>query len=356
MSSDEGATRIRIAGEADVTRSVVEANRFAREAGLTAVDAQSVATAVSELARNILKYAGHGELLFQRAHCGLSEGIIVTARDHGPGIEDIDAAMQDHFSSSGTLGLGLPGVRRMMDEFRIDSIPGDSTEVRCLKWNQKPRGMRRFLADRDPGAIKPAADDCKAALALDFASHSRPCRGEYLNGDLAMIERRDHLLLLAVIDALGHGPEAHRVSSQARDHLKRHWSEDVVSTMQGLHGALRGSLGAVAGIAIVDTVTGDVRFTGIGNIAYRIFGPRAGRLISVAGNLGHQIRTPQLQRHRLDREDVVVMYSDGIKDRFGLEDYPQLLYQSAPTIAETVVNRFGKLHDDATCLTMRFQR
>ncbi len=132
MSSDEGATRIRIASESDATRSVMEANRFATSVGLTPVDAQSVATAVSELARNIIKYAGQGEILFQRASCDMSRGIIVTARDNGPGIEDIDAAMQDHFSSSGTLGLGMPGVRRMRDEFTIDSTPGKLTVVSCL--------------------------------------------------------------------------------------------------------------------------------------------------------------------------------------------------------------------------------
>ena len=356
MTSDEGATRIRVLSEADATRSVMEANRFAAESGLSPVDAQSVATAVSELARNILKYAGRGEILFQKAHCETSRGIIVTARDNGPGIADIDAAMQDHFSSSGTLGLGLPGVRRMMDEFTLDSVPGVSTVVSCLKWDHPPRGVRCFLKGTRPGQGGCGADPCSEALAIEVDHYSRPCQGERVNGDLAMVAERDQWLLLAVIDGLGHGPEAHGVSLRARDFLEKNWTEDAIATMQRLHEHLRGSIGAVAGIAVANRVTGDVRFAGIGNITYRLFGPRASRLVSMAGNLGHQIRTPQLQHHQLTDEDVVVMYSDGIKDRFDQEDYPQLRYQSAETIARTVVDRFGKAHDDATCLAMRISR
>jgi anti-sigma regulatory factor (Ser/Thr protein kinase)/serine/threonine protein phosphatase PrpC len=355
MIGNEGATRLRVVNEADVTRTVVEANRFATESGLATVDAQCVATAVSELARNILKYAGRGEILLKRIQCETSRGVVVTSRDNGPGIDDIEAAMQDHFSSSGTLGLGLPGVRRMMDEFAIDSVPGESTTVSCLKWDNPPRGIRNFLSRAAAGASRDAGTAPGASLPLDFATYSRPCQGEYLNGDLAMIEQRGHLMLLAVIDGLGHGPEAHRVASLAGAHLKKHWKEDVVACIRQLHEALRGSLGAVAGIAVINTQTGEARFTGIGNIAYRLFGPRASRMVSMAGNLGHQIRTPQVQQHRLTDEDVVVMYSDGVKDRFDQEDYPQLRYQSAETIARTIVDRFGKAHDDATCLALRIR-
>ena len=107
---------------------------------------------------------------------------------------------------------------------------------------------------------------------------------------------------------------------------------------------------------MINTRTGSVRYTGVGNTAYRLFGSRNARLISTAGNLGQQIRSPQLQQHALTADDVVVLYSDGIKDRFELEDYPQLRYQGAATIARTVVERFGKHHDDATCVVVRSRR
>ncbi|MDJ0878874.1 MAG: ATP-binding protein/SpoIIE family protein phosphatase [Halieaceae bacterium] len=356
MDTDEGATRLRVASEADATRTVVEAHRYCREAGLKEVDAQAVSTAVSELSRNILKYAGRGEITLQNAEHGSSRGVVVTARDRGPGIEDVETAMQDHFSSSGTLGLGLPGVRRMMDDFTITSKPGELTEVRCLKWDHPPLRATRILPGYRPCAKHATPQDCDDCQELDASQFSRPCQGERVNGDVAMIERRGHLLMTAVIDGLGHGPEANRVSSTARDFLQHRWSQDVVDTMRKLHDELRGSLGAVAGIAVIDSRSGQVNFSGIGNIAYRVFGQRNLRLMSAAGNLGHQIRSPRQEQHTLAEDEVIVIYSDGISDRFELQDYPQILYQSADTIARTVVERFGKAHDDATCIALRMRK
>ena len=93
-----------------------------------------IATAVSELVRNILKYAGSGEIRLRRVKEKAGRGVEIEAVDHGPGISDCEAAMQDHFSSSGTLGLGLPGVKRMMDEFSLESAPGEGTRVTARKW------------------------------------------------------------------------------------------------------------------------------------------------------------------------------------------------------------------------------
>ena len=126
--------RLRISSESDATRSLIAASRFAEEIGFSRADCQSIATAVSELARNILKYAGDGEILIERIGTDRRTGVQIAARDRGPGIADIEAAMQDHFSSSGTLGLGLPGVKRLMDEFEIDTDTEGGTRVCIRKW------------------------------------------------------------------------------------------------------------------------------------------------------------------------------------------------------------------------------
>jgi serine/threonine-protein kinase RsbT len=93
-----------------------------------------IATAVSELANNIIKYADRGEILMDRINAGSRVGMEVIARDRGPGIEDIEKAMEDHYSSGNTLGLGLPGVKRMMDEIELTSEPGKETTVTIRKW------------------------------------------------------------------------------------------------------------------------------------------------------------------------------------------------------------------------------
>lgn len=93
-----------------------------------------IATAVSELARNIVKYAGKGEIIIAPVQKGYRVGIEIIAQDRGPGMLNVEQAMTDHFSSGGTLGLGLPGVKRMMDEFEINSVLEQGTRVAIKKW------------------------------------------------------------------------------------------------------------------------------------------------------------------------------------------------------------------------------
>jgi serine/threonine-protein kinase RsbT len=104
--------------------------------GFSSSDATLIATAISELARNIVSYARSGKILLQGVQGSSRVGIQVVASDEGPGIPDIRQALRDGFSTSGSLGLGLPGVRRLMDEFGITSQPGHGTTVVVKKWRQ----------------------------------------------------------------------------------------------------------------------------------------------------------------------------------------------------------------------------
>ena len=126
--------RIPVRNETGIVRSVMEARKTAIAIGFDEIICQMIATAVSELANNIIKYAGHGEILMDRINAGSRVGMEVMARDRGPGIENIQKAMEDHYSSGNTLGLGLPGVKRMMDEFELTSEPDNETTVTIRKW------------------------------------------------------------------------------------------------------------------------------------------------------------------------------------------------------------------------------
>ena len=126
--------RIIIRDDQSLTAAVLEATRLAKETGLSSVAAQQVATVTSELARNILKYAGRGQIeLAGLEHKG-RKGVRLIASDSGPGIEDIEQAMAEHYSTGGTLGLGLSGAKRMMDDFTVTSQPGQGTRVEAVKW------------------------------------------------------------------------------------------------------------------------------------------------------------------------------------------------------------------------------
>lgn len=131
----EDRSRVPIISDQDIVAARQKGRALATALGFSPGNSALIATAISELARNIVSYAKRGEILLEAVPASSPEGIMVVARDEGPGISDIEQAMQDGFSTSGGQGLGLPGVRRLMDEFAIDSAPGKGTTVTIKKWN-----------------------------------------------------------------------------------------------------------------------------------------------------------------------------------------------------------------------------
>jgi serine/threonine-protein kinase RsbT len=123
-----------VASGADIMVARLEGRKLAESIGMNGTDLTVVATAISEVARNIVEYAKSGRLTFRIVHQGGHQGIFVQAEDEGPGIKDMDLAMQDGYSTGRGLGLGLPGSRRLMDEFELISVPGKGTTVRMTKW------------------------------------------------------------------------------------------------------------------------------------------------------------------------------------------------------------------------------
>ncbi|TKS63124.1 MAG: ATP-binding protein [Nitrospira sp.] len=127
---------IPINSDIDVVAARQKGRELATELGFVSTDSTLLATAISELARNIIRYAKYGEILIVSVQSGDRVGITVVARDKGPGITNISLAMQDGFSTSGGLGLGLPGVKRMMDEFHLVSDANNGTKVTIKKWKR----------------------------------------------------------------------------------------------------------------------------------------------------------------------------------------------------------------------------
>jgi serine/threonine-protein kinase RsbT len=131
-----GPVRLDIATDGDIVLARQSGRELADRLGCSSTDATLVATAISEIARNIVIHAGGGELEISVIEDGDGRrGIEVVARDEGPGIDDIDRAMEDGFTTGRGLGLGLPGARRLMDDFEITSRPGAGTTVIMRKWN-----------------------------------------------------------------------------------------------------------------------------------------------------------------------------------------------------------------------------
>jgi serine/threonine-protein kinase RsbT len=127
-------SRVAVASDQDIVSARMRGRMMALQIGFRPTDATLIATAISELARNILLYAKRGELIVGVVESNGRQGIAVVARDDGPGIPDIQRAMQLGYSTSGSLGLGLPGVRRLMDDFEIVSEVGKGTTITVRKW------------------------------------------------------------------------------------------------------------------------------------------------------------------------------------------------------------------------------
>ena len=126
--------RVPIITDDDIVIARQEGRRLAASAGFSSTDLTLIATAISEVARNIRVYAGEGYVELDRVRKGVQEGIEVVARDEGPGIANLELAMQDGYSTAGSSGLGLPGARRLMDEFEIESRPSQGVKVTMRKW------------------------------------------------------------------------------------------------------------------------------------------------------------------------------------------------------------------------------
>jgi serine/threonine-protein kinase RsbT len=129
-----GEIRVAINSDQDIVLARQKGRALASEFGFGAGDATLIATAISELARNIVSYARKGEIRLKMVSNTQRQGLMIIASDDGPGIPDVRQAMRDGFSTSGSLGMGLPGVRRLMDEFEIASQPGRGTIVTVKKW------------------------------------------------------------------------------------------------------------------------------------------------------------------------------------------------------------------------------
>jgi serine/threonine-protein kinase RsbT len=134
--TDAGDLVIPVKADVDVLTARQRARVLVSGLRFSTSELTLIATAISEVARNIVTYAGSGEIVLRIVRRGPRRGLLVIARDQGPGIADVGRAMEDGYTTSRSLGLGLPGSRRLMDEFELASELGKGTEVTMTKWER----------------------------------------------------------------------------------------------------------------------------------------------------------------------------------------------------------------------------
>lgn len=373
--------RYRISRRSDVQIAAVSVQRADYYPGLTTLDRAALGTVIAELGSNILKYGVEGAIEICRVQDGEQNGVLVEAHDQGPGIPDVERALQEHFTTGNTLGLGLPAVQRMSDELTIDTTPGEGTRVRALRW-VRPEPSRRQPPIHIAAAPAPAAPvrrrldqapqqpprptPCKVLLETRL----RPCYPERLSGDQILTEQAGELWLQGIVDGCGHGPEAHAAATAVveavRDQFQRltadHDGDSPVpaerwlgALLHAAHERAKGTRGGAIGLTMVDARRWELWFSGIGNTRIVQLRPRGWSGVSRDGQIGQRFPTPLVQSFSLRETDTVVQCSDGLR-----ESELRALRQSIdpalplPALADRLMEHALRT-DDASVLVLRCQ-
>ncbi len=190
----------------------------------------------------------------------------------------------------------------------------------------------------------------------EYGVATRALQGDQC-GDSGITLEQKGILLCAVIDGVGHGPNAAIAAVTAKNYIEANSEATLTEILQGVHEVLKSTQGAVACLCRIDLKSGQLSMAGIGNITCRIFrGLDSERLLSREGILGYMASTPREHTRKLDNADLLLMHSDGVREHFELFEYPCLLKGNAASVAARVVDTLGKSNHDASCLAARFFR
>ncbi len=316
------------------TSAVAEARRraseIAAENGFNEGEAGRVALVVTELATNLIKHGGGGDILVGAFDDTRARGVEVIAIDKGRGIADLEACLRDGYSSAGTAGNGLGAVFRQSHTIDVVSRPGLGTGI---------------LARLEAGA----APKAKMGALSRFGVVHVAMPGQEVCGDAWAIDESDGVTTLLVADGLGHGPDAAEASNQAVRAFHRHKGHRVATLLDYIHGALRPTRGAAVSVARVDHTSHRIEFGGIGNVAGVIATAGGARhMVSMPGTAGHIVR--KIQTFEYPSGGTVILASDGLSTSWALDRYPGLVGAHPTLIAAVLFRDFWRRRDDVTVL------
>lgn len=311
----------------DDESKVGEARRAAQTLANFEFDAETagrVAIVATELANNLLRHAGGGELLLQTLGTDGSATVEILAIDRGPGMSNVEQCMRDGYSTAGTMGTGLGAVRRLADEFDIYSVPGHGTVV-----------MARF----------------GKGLTVRHGAISIPIPGELSNGDAWHVTSNGEHTAVIVVDGLGHGLLAGEAAQAGVKAFLANPYAAPKDIMISAGAAMSKTRGGAAACALIRGTSLD--YAGVGNISGTLVSHgKSQGLVSHAGTLGLRPRRSQQFAYRRDPGTLLVMHSDGLSARWNLRDQPELLARHPAIIAAVLYRDHGRNRDDATVVVI----
>jgi anti-sigma regulatory factor (Ser/Thr protein kinase) len=333
------STRIPIEDASQVSEARRLATKMTDGLGFSEVRTGQVAIVVTEIATNILKHAGTGEILLRTADDDGPPQFEVLGLDQGPGMRSVNECLRDGYTTAGSLGQGLGAIQRLTDESDFYSVPGKGTAI-LARWattSPAPQSDTRRQACLRAGAV----NVCK--------------RGQEVCGDSWGIRQDEEFSVLLVADGLGHGYEASLASQEAVRMLREHHGLPPLSLLNLSHRALRSSRGAAVAVARIDRTRGTVTFAGVGNVMAQIFdGAEASQhLVSMNGTAGHQTGKLREFSYPWPENGMLILHSDGLSIGAGIDSQPRLALHDPSLIAGVLYRDFSRGQDDATVVVAK---
>ncbi len=332
------AVAVAVADETQPGEARRVASGMARLLGFDETSAGRVALVVTEVATNIVKHGGGGEILIRPLQEEGERGIELVGLDKGRGITNLAESRVDGVSSSGSAGTGLGAIARMADEHEIYSQPGRGTAVLARIWQSRASAPRRTRME--------VAGVCVA----------KP--GESTCGDGWAVTKRASGAVMVLADGLGHGPEAAEAARAAisifhKHTFHKHTKEGPAAILKVAHDALRSTRGAAVAIADVDCDSGMVTFSGIGNIAGAVLAADRRNMVSQNGTLGHTVRSISEFTYAWVPDALVILNSDGLQSQWSLSSYPGIAARDPSLVAAILYRDFNRGRDDASVVVAK---
>lgn len=330
VSGTRVGLQVRIEEASQVGQARRLAAALAGRLGFDETARANVSILATELATNLLKHGGGGELVVRSLERGGVIGIEFLAIDKGPGMENVAMCMRDGYSTAGSPGTGLGAVSRIASELSVHSVPGAGTVAFARLWDGPVPG--------DGGG-------------LEIGAVCLPKPGEAVSGDAWAAERGEGRTVVMVADGLGHGESAAEAAREAVAVFGREARAQPAEILAAAHGALRGTRGAAVAVAAVDHASRQVAFAGIGNVAAALVSPgRVQYLVSHNGTVGADVRKIQEFAYPWPAGGALVMHSDGLGTGWRLDRYPGLLSRHPSLVAAVLYRDFARGRDDATAV------
>lgn len=333
---------VRVEEQSQIAEGRRRAVALAEGLGFSPADTGRVAIVATELATNLLRHGGGGEMLVGMIDDHAGPSVEIIAIDKGPGMSDVQECRRDGYSTGGTPGTGLGAVARQSAVMDIWSRPGAGTVV-----------LARIAAAPRPFAVLPLPLQPSPTMTIGAIHRAMP--GEEACGDgWAVADVSPGVSVLMVSDGLGHGPLAADASMAAARLFHRYRDDPVGAIVQAIHAGLRSTRGAAVAVARVDQEAGTVTFCGIGNIGAALMaGGKSHKMVSHNGTAGLSARRIQEFTYSFVGVPLVILHSDGLGSSWSLDGYPGLGQRHPALVAAVLYRDFDRRRDDVTVLVAR---